>query len=203
MRKGYRILSGQVFDYKKFTKEDIVLMLEKRILFNDADIVAINKPYGMSIHSSEGSKSGPVLTEFLPKLSERLDCEQLYTVHRLDKETTGILLLTKTQEKAHELNRLFTEHKISKQYLCITRGVPDDREGVIDIPIEIGRINGIERMVLRPEALQEYRIKQSTNAKRAVTQYRVISESKNAALLEVSIFSSVFYSRLMNLFFID
>ncbi len=103
----------------------------------------------------------------------------------------------------HELNRLFTEHKISKQYLCITRGVPDDREGVIDIPIEIGRINGIERMVLRPEALQEYRIKRSTNAKRAVTQYRVISESKNAALLEVSIFSSVFYSRLMNLFFID
>ncbi len=65
--------------------------------------MAFNKPYGMSIHSSEGSKSGPVLTEFLPKLSERLDCEQLYTVHRLDKETTGILLLTKTQEKAHEL----------------------------------------------------------------------------------------------------
>jgi len=139
------------------TNEDIVEMLVKRVLFNDADIVAINKPYGISIHSNKESKSGPVLTEFLPKLSERFNCEQLYTVHRLDKDTTGILLLTKTQEKAHLINRLFTDHKITKQYYCITRGVPDDPEGVIDIPIEIGRVDGKERMVLRPEALEEYR----------------------------------------------
>ena len=175
-----------MLDYTKLTHEDILQLLMDSILFNDGDIVAINKPYGMAIHTKE-SNITPVLTEYLPQMSENIGSEKLYTVHRLDKDTTGVLLLAKSQEKAKQLNRMFVEHSIIKRYLCITRGVPDDLEGVIDIPIEIGKCEGKERMVLRPEALEEYKniIKPSKTAKRAVTQYKVISQSNNAALIEV------------------
>ncbi|XP_054156753.1 uncharacterized protein LOC128955136 [Oppia nitens] len=184
--KGYRVLSGQVFDYSKLTKEDIVKLLLRSVLFNDEDIVAINKPYGMSIHECEG-KYTPVLTEYLPELYETLGCDMLYTVHRLDKDTTGALLLAKTQTMANLLNKLFAEHKIIKRYYCITRGVPDQLEGIIDIPIEMGKCDGKERMVLRPQALEEYRntVKSFKYAKRAVTQYKVMAHNNNAALLEV------------------
>lgn len=186
---GYRILSGQVLDYSKLTREDIIQLLLKSVLFDDIDILAINKSYGMSIHSKDNN-SGPVLTQYLPELSERVGTQKLYPVHRLDRDTTGVLLLAKTQEKAKELNRMFVEKKIVKRYLCITRGVPDEPEGVIDIPIDIGICDGKERMVLRPEALEEYKniIKPSKCAKRAVTQYKVLSEEKNAALVEVNLF---------------
>ena len=160
----------------------------KSILFNDVDIVAINKPYGMSVHTKE-SKGNPVLTEFLPQLCRRLDCQDLYTVHRLDRDTTGILLLAKSQQRAKALNQLFADRRVIKRYFCITRGVPDKPEGVIDIPIELGHCGGVERMVLRPEALEakqfEGKLKSSRSAKRAVTQYKVISFEGNAALLEV------------------
>ncbi|CAG2184320.1 unnamed protein product, partial [Oppiella nova] len=104
--KGFRILSGQVFDYTKFTKEDIIELLVKSILFDDNHIVAINKPYGMSVHTKESPYS-PVLTEFLPQLTEKVNCHKLYTVHRLDRDTTGVLLLAKTQEMAKRLNQMF------------------------------------------------------------------------------------------------
>ncbi|CAG2117214.1 unnamed protein product, partial [Medioppia subpectinata] len=184
--KGFRILSGQVFDFTKFPKEDIEALLMKSVLFDDIDIVAINKPYGMAIHTKETPVT-PVLTDYLPHLQRELRCEKLYTVHRLDRDTTGVLLLAKSQAKAKELNRMFCEHKILKRYICITRGVPDQLEGIIDIPVDIGRCDGKERMVLRPEALQEYRdkIKPSKQAKRAVTQYKVVSHADNAALIEV------------------
>lgn len=102
------------------TNAEILDMLAKQVIFNDADVVAINKPYGMSVHgggntgSSSSSKFSSTtlhLNYFLPELATRLGVEKLYTVHRLDRDTTGILLLAKTQEKAHQLSRLFAEQR--------------------------------------------------------------------------------------------
>ncbi|CAG2183225.1 unnamed protein product, partial [Oppiella nova] len=88
---------------------------------------------------------------------------------------------------AKRLNQMFCEQQIIKRYLCVTRGVPDNLEGIIDIPLEMGRCEGKERMVLRPEALEEYKhkVKSAKFAKRAVTQYKVVSQYGNAALIEV------------------
>lgn len=205
MFKGFRILKNQVPDYSRLTNIEILEMLEKQILFNDCDIVAINKPYGISVH---GGSSSSVSTSrvnsrfdslihlgyFLPELANRLGCEKLYTVHRIDRDTTGVLLLAKTQSKAKQMNELFLKHEIVKKYLCITKTVPDHNDGIIDIPIEMGNIvdrKGIkrERMVLCPEPMQE--VKQeyysSRTAKRAVTKFKVLSHWGNAALLEVKV----------------
>lgn len=219
--KGYRVLSNQTIDFNALSNRQIVEILEQNVIFNDCDIVALNKPYGISIygtsHNSKDSlhslneefenidevnnntsppakvKSGdPHLHLFLPELAERLGCSKLYTVHRLDRDTTGVLLLAKTQEKARQLNHLFRGKEIQKRYLCITRGVPDNLSGSIDIPIELGIIRMAkgpkrERMVLCPEPMENIRAQRrpSRKAKQAVTRYRVLSDRGNAALLEV------------------
>ena len=176
------------------TNTEILEVLEKQVIYNDADIVALNKPYGMTVHGGASSSAESTsrvkakfdaylhLNYFLPELAAMLGSEKLYTVHRLDRDTTGILLLTKTQAKAKELNRLFLERKIQKKYLCITKNTPDVREGIIDIPIELGYIKTgnvkRERMVLCPEPMEDIRAQRrpSRTARRAVTKYRVLDE---------------------------
>lgn len=213
---GYRILSHQVPDFRAMTNAEILELLAKQVLFNDAEIVALNKPYGMAVHggggsadktSSSSSSSSPSahsnskndlhLNRFLPELAARLGVSKLYTVHRLDRDTTGLLLLATTQEKAHQLSRLFASGRVDKRYLAITKSVPHLREGLIDIPIEVGhakvgpqssKATRRERMVLCPEPVEEIRAQKrshSKTAKQAVTHYRVVDEAGNAALLEV------------------
>lgn len=185
------------------TNSEILELLEKQILFNEGDIVALNKPYGISVHGGSdmtGSSTSRVkgkfesmlhLNYFLPELAPRLGCEKLYTVHRLDRDTTGVLLLAKTQGKAKELSTLFGQHQIEKKYLCITKNTPDIREGIINIPIELGYIKSgsikRERMVLCPEPMEDIRSQRrpTRTARRAITKYRVLDEAGNAALLEV------------------
>ena len=200
------------------TNAEILELLAKQVLFNDAEIVALNKPYGMAVHGGGGadktssscspspsahsnSKNDLHLNRFLPELAARLGVSKLYTVHRLDRDTTGLLLLATTQEKAHQLSRLFAEGRVDKRYLAITKSVPHLREGLIDIPIEVGharvgsnKTTKRERMVLCPEPVEEIREQgrraaqkrsHSKTAKQAVTHYRVVDEAGNAALLEV------------------
>nr|XP_027205154.1 RNA pseudouridine synthase 4, mitochondrial-like [Dermatophagoides pteronyssinus] len=205
--KGYRILSNQVPDFSRLTNDEILKMLLAQILFNDEDIVALNKPYGIAIHGAFGSTNKTLsrmnskyhqsvnLNYFLPKLAERFECTKLYTVHRLDRDTTGVLLLAKTQEKANQLNRLFKEQKIVKKYLCITKNKPDKPEGIIDIPIELGYIKlstpsggkKRERMILCPEPVQDIRLQRNwRTARKAITHYKIKSDNGNAALIEVT-----------------
>ncbi|XP_046918279.2 uncharacterized protein LOC124498555 [Dermatophagoides farinae] len=209
--KGYRVLTNQVPDFSHLTNDEVLKMLEAQILFNDEDIVALNKPYGIAIHGAFGStiKNSKIsshrinskfhhvihLGYFLPKLAEHLNCTKLYTVHRLDRDTTGVLLLTKTQEKANQLNQLFKKQKIMKKYYCITKNKPDKPEGIIDIPIELGYIksssDGVdrkrERMVLCPEPVQGIRLQRNwRTARKAITHYKIRSDHGNAALIEVT-----------------
>ena len=66
---------------------------------------------------------------YLPFLAEKFKCPELSTAHRLDANTTGILLLSKTPERHAFLTRLFRERKIEKRYWAIVRGVPEPKEG--------------------------------------------------------------------------
>lgn len=184
--KGFRILSYQVPDFSVFTQEDIIALLMDNILFNDADILALNKPYGLVCQGGDMKKGDPVLTDLIPGLAKALKCQNLYPVHRLDKETTGLLLLAKSEEKADFLRKLFAERKIAKLYWCITKNIPDEKEGIIDIPIEQINVAGKQRMVLRPAVLEETRriVSPHQKGKRAVTWYKVIGVSGSAALIE-------------------
>ena len=98
------------------------------IVYEDADLLAVNKPAGLLVHRS---KIAVDEDDFLLERVQRQIGATLYLAHRLDRATSGVLLLAKSREMAGELGRLFMARDVAKRYLAVVRGWPAD-EGVID-----------------------------------------------------------------------
>ncbi|MDO6514366.1 pseudouridine synthase [Neptuniibacter sp. 2_MG-2023] len=90
------------------------------ILFEDDDIIALNKPSGLLVHPSWIAPRGtPNLASML---KEYFNGGSPYTIHRLDRPTSGVILFGKNKEIAQKMNLLFAERKVEKTYLCMVRG---------------------------------------------------------------------------------
>ena len=133
----------------------------------------------------------PVIAKKLTRgAAKRTDPDlRLYPVHRLDKETTGVMLLAKTEEMARHLHRMFIRHEVVKKYWVVTVGVPDPKDGVIDIPMAEVDVGGFHRMGIRPDIGAVYKDMGKFGRGKgtaAVTNFRVVSENGSAALVEVN-----------------
>ena len=115
--------------------------------FSD-DIVALQKPYGLAMFGEDLQHS---VEKYLPALAESLGCQTLHQVHRLDKITSGILLLAKTKESHLFLTEKFRERQIKKYYWAIVNGTPQPQHGVINIPICEANINNRFRITVSPD----------------------------------------------------
>ncbi|CAG0904268.1 unnamed protein product [Darwinula stevensoni] len=114
------------------------------------DIVALDKPYGISTQGGDGRSEKTCLFSHLPALARRVESKTLFIVHRLDKGTTGVQVLAKTPQVARRLRAYFAQRRAVKIYWAITKRVPNPPEGIIDIPIGEGKLGNARRMVLRP-----------------------------------------------------
>ncbi|HZG09486.1 MAG TPA: RNA pseudouridine synthase [Allosphingosinicella sp.] len=145
-------------------------MWEERLLFIDAEAMVIDKPAGLAVHP--GPKTAESLEYYLPDLRFGFRREPSI-VHRLDRDTSGCLLLARNP-KAHKRYALaFEEARVSKSYLAILAGVPSVEEGTIDMPLH--KISSAEqgwRMVHDAE-----------RGKRAVTHWKVVGDAKGRAML--------------------
>ena len=169
-------------------RNELLDLLTQRILFNERDLIAIDKPNGLIVEGGDSNSKYPSLENLLPDLSRKLfDKEnQLYLVHRLDRDATGVLLLAKSLSMVKTLREMFSERKISKYYWAIVRGIPEPLNGIIDIPIEAGKTNGIERMHLKPDCDLDFnrKIGATRGAYPATTHYRTLRKCGNACLVE-------------------
>lgn len=108
------------------------------ILFEDEHLIVVNKPAGMVVHPSHGHESGTLVHALLhhcPDLPGINGVERPGIVHRIDKETSGSLVVAKTETAHQRLVELFATHDIDRQYLAWCRGVPNWRQQRIDLPI--------------------------------------------------------------------
>ncbi len=112
-------------------------MLDKDILFANDDLAVIDKPAGLSVLADRSSQLC-----LWDELKTRYSDRTIYQVHRLDKETSGLLLVAFTKEAQAQLNRQFFYHTIEKTYLAICVGRPAPASGWIDLPLCPGRKNG-------------------------------------------------------------
>lgn len=101
------------------------------ILHEDADLLAVNKPAGLLVHRSKIANDE---TDFLLDRIKEQSGADMYLAHRLDRATSGVVLLAKSREVAGELGRLFMAREVTKRYLAVVRGWPEP-EGVIDYPL--------------------------------------------------------------------
>lgn len=102
------------------------------ILYQDQDIIAVNKPAGMLVHRSWLDKFE---TRFVMQTLRDQIGQHVYTVHRLDRPTSGVLVLALNQEAARRLSQQFEQKQIDKRYLAVVRGFLDG-SGTIDYPLK-------------------------------------------------------------------
>lgn len=147
--------------------------LKELILFEDDSLIALNKPFGLAVQG--GSKTVKHLDGMLASLEK--DGERPRLVHRLDKDTGGLMLVAKTHASAQRLGEVFKSHNIEKTYWALTAGAPRPREGTISLPIAKRMVRlkvGTEERVVAAEG---------EGAKQAVTDYQILEDAGPIAFL--------------------
>ncbi len=141
-----------------------------KILFNKEGIVAIHKPAGILVHifAHQKNEKGPTVVQWVlehfPEIKKVGDDTEFRPgiVHRLDRETSGVMLLARTQKAFEYLKSLFQKHEIKKTYYAIVQGMPKEKKGVISYPIGIKR-GTTKRTIHGPK-----------RSKEAITEYDVV-----------------------------
>lgn len=146
------------------------------ILYEDKDVILINKPKGMVVHPAPGHTSGTLVNGLLyhcqGELSGINGVMRPGIVHRIDKDTTGVIVACKTDTAHRALAEQLKEHSITRKYYAIVHGGFSADEGVVDAPI--GR-HPVDRKKMSIQA---------KNGKRAITHYRVLERFGNFTWIE-------------------
>ena len=146
---------------------------ELPILYEDDDVMVVNKPSGLLTHAKGGLSTEPTVAEIIrPKTLFASDTDRPGIVHRLDRDTSGVLIIAKNADAATHLQRQFAQRTTKKTYLAVTDGVPKLAAAKIDLPI--GR---------NPATPSTFRV--DPNGKPAQTTYRVLTSTDTRALIEL------------------
>jgi 23S rRNA pseudouridine1911/1915/1917 synthase len=105
------------------------------ILFEDGHLIVLNKPAGMTVHPAPGSRSATLVNALLHHCADSLSgiggVMRPGIVHRLDKDTSGVMIAAKTDKAHRGLSKQFAKHSIERVYTCLVRGAPKPRSGTI------------------------------------------------------------------------
>ncbi len=148
------------------------------VLHEDRDIIVLNKPAGLVVHPDPHTRNGTLVNALLAHCNDEYqlmmdDDARPGIVHRLDKDTSGVLVVAKNPAACSRLKEDFKEHKVRKIYLAVVSGCLSERSGEIRLPI--GRHPRIKtRMAVVDEG-----------GKEAWTEYRVAAERENVSVVKV------------------
>ena len=148
-----------------------------RVVFEDEHLLVVDKPAGLVVHPAAGNRDGTLVNALLHHCGESLSgiggVARPGIVHRIDKDTSGLLVVAKT-DVAHEgLAKQFATHSIDRRYLAIVAGVPKIAQGTVDAPLARSSANR-----------KKIAIVEIGRGKRAVTHWRRLSMLRDAALVE-------------------
>ncbi|OGF56480.1 MAG: hypothetical protein A2Z21_03520 [Candidatus Fraserbacteria bacterium RBG_16_55_9] len=150
--------------------------MDLSILYEDDDLVVIDKPSGLVVYPAAGNRTGTLIQGLLfnRKLASIGAPERPGVVHRLDKETSGVIVVAKSDAAYYDLIRQFKEREVQKTYLALVHGRVEEDEGRIEAPI--GRdVRHRQRMAVRERG-----------GRPAVTEFRVLQRHADTTLLSVS-----------------
>lgn len=136
------------------------------LIYEDPDILVVDKPAGQIVHPAPGHETGALTEELVrhcPAMANVGSRERPGVVHRLDRETSGVMVFAKTQAAYLDLRRQFESHRdIRKTYLAVLHGAPKQRAGTVDGPVGRERLRAVThwRVLAKhgPVALVEFRI---------------------------------------------
>ena len=136
-----------------------------QVLYEDPRVVVVNKPAGIAVYPGQGKETRTVSHWFMqhyPESHDVGDHDRPGIVHRLDKDTSGVLIMAKTQQAFEWLKQEFKQHRARKEYLALVFGVPGEPKGRITRPLQRSKRNPLRRTV-DPEgkpAITEWRFEE-------------------------------------------
>lgn len=180
VRASYRLKAGDAVRMTVPPPERLDVRAESidlDILYEDDDLVVVNKPRGMVVHPAAGNYNGTLVNALMEhcrgSLSDINGVIRPGIVHRIDKDTSGVLVVAKNNTAHEKLSELLKKHDIERVYVAVAEGIIREDSGKIDAPV--GR-HPVERK------------KMSVNTKagrRAVTHFKVLERFSGATLLEL------------------
>ncbi|WP_097025787.1 RluA family pseudouridine synthase [Clostridium peptidivorans] len=144
------------------------------IIYEDSDVIVVNKPQGMVVHPAPGNYEGTLVNALLNHCSDLSGINGVARpgiVHRIDKDTSGILVVAKNDNAHNKLSEQFKEHSITRVYLALVEGIIKEDEGTIDEP-------------LARHPKERIKVAIVPGGRRAVTHYKVIKRFKEHTLVE-------------------
>ena len=148
------------------------------VIYEDSDIIVVNKPKGMVVHPGNGNVDGTLVNAIMAKCEGSLSGIggeiRPGIVHRIDKDTSGLLIVAKN-DKAHvNLSEQIKAHKVKKTYIALVRGVVRENEATIDMPIGRSKTDRKKMAVCK-------------DGKNAITHIKVLKRWEHYTLLQVNI----------------
>ena len=143
------------------------------IMYEDEDIAVINKPSGMVVHPGKGNKSKTLangIVHHFNRLSNVNGLSRPGIVHRLDKDTSGLILIAKNNSAHNMLSEQFKNRKVKKEYFALTWGIWKEKEGKIDKPLQRDRKDPTRFCI-------------SLNGKQSITKFQVHKEFQHCSLI--------------------
>ena len=178
VKASYKPVLGDKIEIKEgFVKDTKVdaKKLDLDIVYEDEYLMVINKPSGLVVHPGSGNKDNTLvngLMYYTKNLSDIGDSDRPGIVHRLDKDTSGLMLVAK-ENKTHEiLSEEFKKHNIHREYIALVDGVIEVSRGTIDAPIKRSKEN-YQKMTV------------ASGGKKAITNFEVIKRYKNNTLIRL------------------
>ncbi|MBO6195493.1 MAG: RluA family pseudouridine synthase [Bacilli bacterium] len=176
VKNSYKVVDGDEIEIN-YIEEELDVKAEDiplDIVYEDDDLLVINKPSGMVVHPSLGNTSGTLVNALMhySKLSTINGSFRPGIVHRIDKDTSGLLVVAKN-DKAHLfLSDELKDHKIKRKYIALVHGQIKFDKGTVDAPIGRDK-NDRKKMTITSE-----------NSKEAITHFIVLDRYKNTTLIE-------------------
>ncbi|MCM8782706.1 MAG: RluA family pseudouridine synthase [Candidatus Omnitrophica bacterium] len=177
----YKLKLGEIIvvDLSKEKKAAALLSenIPLNIIYEDEYLLVVDKPAGMATHPSLGINSRTLVNALLyhsNKLSHIGPYERPGIVHRLDKDTSGLMVVAKDDETHRQLAKQFKERLVKKRYIAIVKGILELNEGVIELPI--GR---------HPSHRQKLTVRFS-ESRNAITEYRVTKRFADSTMVELT-----------------
>lgn len=179
LKKGDEVVVDLKKEGRLIPNDDIRLS----IVFQNDDFIVVNKTAGLKVHPSTFEENGTLVNGIIAKFPEITDVNDGSAgsefrpgiVHRLDKDTSGLMVVARNQKAFEELKGLFQERKVHKKYSAIVFGKLVPKEGVIDKPL--AKAESYKKQIIAHR-------KTKTKIRNAITEFKVIKEYDNASLIE-------------------
>lgn len=147
--------------------------IEIPIVYEDADVIVVNKPNNLVVHPGAGNFDNTLVNGLLFSMKDLSSVDETRPgiVHRLDKQTTGLMIVAKNNQSHYFLSQELKKHQIKREYIALVHGKINTRSGTIDAPIARDKHNRLKMSV------------SEENAKHAITHFKVLERFEKYTLI--------------------